>query len=101
MAATDRAGVCSICRRLRSAFSQALVVRHLVDEQPDFGSEVLLQLLGCRGGVLDRVVQECRDEGRDVRDAADVREDAGHFERMVDVGRRIIAFAVLVLMPIG
>ena len=70
---------------------QLLVVRHLLDEQPDFASEVALQILACRGSVLDRVVQEGRDQRRGVRDAANVREDAGYFERMVDGGRGINA----------
>ena len=46
-------------------------------------------------------MQECRNECCHIGDAADVREHAGHFERMIDVRRRIIAFATLVPMPLS
>ena len=58
-------------------------LRHAVHERHDFLAELARDILECDGRVLDRVVQQRRDDGTRVH--ADADEDIRHADRVDDV----------------
>ena len=65
---------------------QLLVVRHFHHQVTDFASELILQLAVSRPGVFDGIVQDGRDERREVGYSSLGGEQIGDGDRVIDVG---------------
>jgi len=77
------------------------ILREVLQWQPHLASELLLQLLAGRRGVLDRVVEDRRHQRRQVADAAGRGEHGRDLDRVVDVRGRAAVLAALVPMLVG
>jgi hypothetical protein len=81
---------------LALSLRQRLVVGDFHDDVGDIAAEEPNQLFPRRVRVLDRVVENRRDEDTPVVDPALVREDIGQRDRVIDVGGRARILAALV-----
>lgn len=75
---------------------ERLVIGDLENHGGDFLAESAEELLGRRGGVLDRIVQQRGHDHRQIIDARLIHQNAGERDRMVDIGGRVSVLAPLV-----
>ena len=101
LAPADKCGACSICNRLRSCLGRLLSSVTSCTNNANRLPELLVQLLGRRRRVLDRVVENGRLKYRQVGNSTDAGQDLRHGDRMVDVRRGVGIFASLAAVLLG
>ena len=93
LTSSTRMSSLSASRNLRRILGRALILRlgldlaelgHSVDQPGDVLAEQLLDLLGSRERVLDRVVEDRGGDGLVVE--LQVGEDSGDLDRMAEIG---------------